>query len=149
MNPNNKRFIQTLTSVYLISFLLNFLWESLHSYSLYAAHNLVAAQYVPIMLYVAVMDAILILGVYALVGLWKKTALWVEEPSRDEIIVFSVIAVIFAIGIEVRAFMFDRWMYLDAMPTLFGLGISPLFQLLITGLVSIYLTKLILKGSNA
>jgi len=54
-------------------------------------------------------------------------------------VVFGVIA---AIWIEYRAvFLLDRWGYVAAMPTIFGVGFTPLVQLALTGLVSLWVTK--------
>jgi len=56
---------------------------------------------------------------------------------------------IVAAMIEYRAiFYYHRWLYKKAMPTLFGIGISPMVQLSITGLLAVWLTREILYGKG-
>jgi hypothetical protein len=54
------------------------------------------------------------------------------------------VTVITALLIEVGAvYLLAEWSYSQLMPTLFGIGVSPLLQLLITALMSIAIIKII------
>lgn len=47
-----------------------------------------------------------------------------------------------AVIIEVKdIYIFEQWAYSDAMPIVFGLGVSPLLQLAVTGLTALGLTR--------
>ena len=54
---------------------------------------------------------------------------------------FSVFLFAIAFFIERFALSAGRWSYSAFMPTIFGIGISPLFQLLVTGWISLFITR--------
>lgn len=130
-----------------ISFLFNFLWESLHAVYFYQRHDLDALNYVPMMLHVSFVDGLLVLGLYLGVALGWLDLFWIRPFTAGQISAFLAIGVVVAAAIEYRAvFYYHKWLYKQAMPTLFGLGISPLVQLSITGLIAIWLTRELLYG---
>lgn len=47
-----------------------------------------------------------------------------------------------------KVFVFKEWSYTPLMPTLFGIGLSPLVQLSVTGLAAFWLTRRVLPGSE-
>ena len=68
---------------------------------------------------------------------------------KVQILVFTVIGVVAAAIIEyLSVFYFHRWMYKAAMPTVFGIGVSPLVQLSATGLLAVWLTRELLYGKG-
>ncbi len=128
-------------SLFLIAFMLNFIWENIY-YSfldLYASHNMQINSTILLMLYASFVDAILILFSFLLLSILYKNFKWHEKRIR--LIWFSVILMVIAIIIEMRALITDRWNYSEAMPTLFGIGLSPLFQLAITGLITVFIVE--------
>ena len=50
----------------------------------------------------------------------------------------ALLLTVIAIGIETVALAEGRWGYVDAMPTIGGIGVSPLVQLAVTGVGSIW-----------
>lgn len=131
------------------SFLLNFLWEALHAVYLFQHHDFDAATYVPMLLYVSSMDSLMVLGLYVFVGLVWRDTLWIKRFQKKQIIVFLILGVAVAFIIEYRAIFYThRWLYKKAMPTLFGIGLSPLVQLSVTGLIAAWLTREILYGKG-
>ena len=135
--------------LFVFSYLLNFLWESFHSVFLYAGHNFNAIRYVPMIGYVSAVDSLLILGIYLAISLLWKNFLWLKEMSREQIYTTIIIGLIIGAFIEYRAiFLQQRWSYNAIMPTIFGLGLSPLLQLSMTGIVALWLTKRLLYGKG-
>ena len=131
------------------SFLLNFLWEALHAVYLYQRHDLDALNYVPMMLHVSSVDSLIVLGLYLLVSICSRDLFWIKRFSRGPVSVFAIAGLVVAAAIEYRAVFYDnRWLYKKAMPTLFGIGLSPLVQLSVTGLLAAWLTKEIFYGEG-
>ena len=131
------------------SFLLNFVWESFHAVYLYRGHNFDAARYIPMIVYVSTLDALIIAGMYLAVALLWKDLLWLKTFRNMQILVFFAIGLAVAAFIEYRAvFILKKWSYNPWMPTLFGIGLSPLFQLSLTGLAAIWLTRRLLYAQG-
>jgi len=143
-----NRFVNGVTIVIFLfgfSFLLNFFWEALHAVYLYQHHDFDAATYVPMLLYVSSMDSLMVLGLYLGVGLMWRDLLWIKRFQKTPVIFFLILGVVVAFIIEYRAvFYTHRWLYRKAMPTIFGVGLSPLLQLSVTGLLAVWLTREIL-----
>jgi hypothetical protein len=131
------------------SFLFNFVWEAFHAVYLYKMHDFDAAKYIPMILYVSALDALIIPGMYLSVSLLWKDTLWLKTSGKRQILVFFVVGLAVAAFIEYRAvFILKRWSYNSWMPKIFGIGLSPLFQLSITGLVALWLTKRLLYSGG-
>ncbi|TKB23713.1 hypothetical protein FCL47_21220 [Desulfopila sp. IMCC35006] len=138
-----------LSFLFSFSFLLNFFWEALHAVYLYQRHDLVASEYVPMVLYLSTMDSLIVLSLYIGVSLMWWNFFWLKLFSKAQIVVFSTIGILVAALIEYSSlFYYHRWLYKTEMPTVFGLGISPLLQLSVAGLVSVWLSKEILYGKG-
>jgi len=122
----------------LIALILNILWEFLH-HSLYIdlsgipkyAHLIIASF----------TDMLIILGIFAIVSLKNKNLNWIKNPSKLDYLIVVFLGLIIAIFIEMINLNLGRWEYTMAMPTLFGIGISPLIQLALTGIISLIFIK--------
>ena len=137
-----KKGVLILISLFVFAYLLNFFWESFHSVLLYEGHNFNAAKYVLMIGYVSIIDGLLILGSYLLIFFLWKDFFWIKEKNIKPFILFIIINLIVALVIEYRAlFILGKWSYNDLMPTIFGIGLSPLVQLSITGMLAILITK--------
>lgn len=135
-----------------IAFLLNFFWESWHAVFLYngfEAGGVQAAtlqEFVPFMTRVSLTDAI-ILTLILLGGcvVWKRWD-WYRVMSRNKYMYFLGVALLWAAAIEYKAiFLFQHWSYSERMPTVWGLGLSPLLQLGITGICALGLVRFVAR----
>lgn len=83
-------------------------------------------------------------GVAAIVG---KSVEW---PAGPRVViatsVFVIVGVAVTAGYEVFALATGRWRYDDTMPTLFGIGATPLLQWLILPLIEVGLFRFIAPG---
>ncbi len=117
--------IRKLLLVFIIAFLLNWLWENLHSF-LYVSY--IGGAITPFILFrAAIFDAVII-----------SIIIFVSEKFFNGRVFFIIITgLAVAIGIEIWAMQTGRWQYSDLMPIipLLGVGLSPVFQLAITSLV--------------
>jgi len=95
--------------------------------------------------YVSTMDGLFILGMYLLVALLWRDAFWIRRMSQRQAFVLLGAGLVIAAVIEYKAvFLSDKWSYNAFMPTVFGLGISPLVQLSVTGILAVWLTRRLL-----
>lgn len=139
----------TLISIFALSFMFNFIWESFHAVYLYKNHDFEASLYIPMIIYVSSIDALLIDGLYLAAGLVRGKTLWIKKVALLQGFLFFAGGILTAGFIEYRSvYLAHRWSYAPGMPTIFGLGFSPLVQLSLTGLLSIWLTKEILYGKG-
>ena len=138
------------SGILFFSFLLNFFWESVHGYSLYADHVIASDKYVGMMVYVSLMDALTVLGAYLICAAAGKDVLWLTKNNRNLFIYFFALGIIVGAGAEYWAvYAAHEWHYNDRMPVVLGIGLSPLLQLGVTGLLAVWLTARLLKcGQN-
>lgn len=126
--------------LFALAFLFNFFWEAFHSVYLYKHHNFMALRYFRMLVYVSSIDALFIGIDYIGVATIFRDLRWVRRSWGPAYVVFVVIGVLTAAAVEIRAVYFlHRWQYGPEMPTIFGIGVSPLVQLGLTGLISAWL----------
>ncbi|MCA9399524.1 MAG: hypothetical protein KC618_07235 [Candidatus Omnitrophica bacterium] len=124
------------------SFLLNFLWESLHAYSLYEDHVIGSDEYIKMMVHMSLGDAITIFVIYLFVSTLNKNIFWLKDMNKKTIVLFFIFGLIAAVAAEYWAVYIKKlWIYNDNMPVLFGIGLSPMVQLSVTGLAAIWIVK--------
>jgi len=142
MKKKISEFGLTLLSISAFAFLLNYVWESYHAVFLYGAHDFNAEKYVRMLGYVSAVDSSLILTIYLLLSLLCKDMLWLRKMNRWQAGVVFAAGVMIAAFIEYRkVFVLRAWSYTPLMPTVFGLGLSPLLQLSSTAWLAFWITK--------
>jgi len=105
-----------------------------------------APEHLKLMSYVSMIDGLMILLSYGLVSL-KSGFFWIKERKINNYLAFSSIALIIAVWIEYKGvYLLKEWSYNEWMPVIFGFGLSPLIQLIITGWLSIILTRKLIYG---
>ena len=127
--------------IFLFSYVVNFVWESWHAVFLYEDHDFNAKKYVLMVSYVSAIDGFLILGMYLFVAaLWRDMG-WIRKMNMMQICAALITGLLMAAAIEYgRVTVTKTWIYNQLMPTIFGVGISPLFQLSFTGLLAFWLS---------
>ncbi len=135
--------------IFAISYLLNFIWESFHSAFLYEGMDFAAGKYVLMVSYVSAIDGSLILGIYLFVSFLWRDIFWLRKMKGKHWYTVFIAGLAIAAVIEYRrVFITMTWRYNQFMPTIFGIGLSPLFQLSITGVTTFWLTRRIFKGKE-
>ncbi len=123
------------------SYLFNFIWESIHSVWLYGGHNFGADRYVRMVSYASGVDALLVLGIFFFIGLAWKNAFWLKSMNSLQVLVVLLAGMLISGMIEYRAvYVLKEWRYGPAMPLVLGIGLSPLVQIGVTGLLAFRLT---------
>lgn len=134
-------------SLFVLSYLLNFFWESWHAFLLYSPESIpqTLSGYVKLITYVATIDGLLILLMYGIVSLIWRDLYWIHKIkniNNTKICSFIISGLIIALIIEYHAlFIANKWSYNEWMPTLFGIGLSPIIQLAITGVIALFVVK--------
>jgi len=121
---------------FLFAFSLNLIWEISHS--LLYNWNLMPLKndiyfYIPHILKATLIDALII-----------STILFISRKTKSDkrhYLIAALLALAFSIFIEIRAKVLNLWAYNQNMPLVFGLGLTPLIQLPIITLITIYLIK--------
>jgi len=141
--------VSTLAVIAVVSFLLNYVWETVHEAFLYKEHSFRAEKYIVMMLYVSTVDASVILGVYLGVAALWKDILWLRAMKWQQVFTVCFAGMAIAAFIEYRSVLvLKEWSYSPLMPTIFGIGVSPLLQLSVTGLLTFWLTRILLFGGK-
>jgi hypothetical protein len=136
-----REYALTLALTFISSYLFNFFWESVHSVWLYGGHNFSADQYVRMICYVSGVDALLVLGIFLFISLIWRNAFWIEKMNKIHGLVILITGVVIAGIVEYRAvYVLKEWRYGPNMPIIFGIGLSPLVQISMTGLLALWLT---------
>ena len=131
--------------IFINSYMVNFIWESLHAVFLYEDHDFNAMKYVLMVSYVSIIDGFLVLGIYLFVAALWRDLTWIREMNKKRIFTVLVAGLLLAAAIEYsKVFVTRTWSYNRLMPTIFGLGLSPLLQLSSTGLWAFWLSGKVL-----
>ena len=131
--------------IFIFSYMVNFIWESLHAVFLYEGHDFNAMKYVLMVSYVSIIDGFLVLGIYLFVAALWRDLTWIREMNKKRIFTVLVAGLLLAAAIEYsKVFVTRTWSYNRLMPTIFGLGLSPLLQLGMTGLWAFWLSGRVL-----
>ena len=127
----------------LITFLSNFFWESWHAFLLYESHNSFSAEfYLRMITYVSFMDMLLLLAIFAGGMIFWKNWQWFKKMDYKKYLYFIFASILISVIIEFKAvYVFNQWSYNELMPTIFGMGLSPLLQLATVGLLAIWAAR--------
>ena len=132
-------------SIFIFAYMVNFIWESLHAVFLYEGHDFNAMEYVLMVSYVSLIDGFLVLGIYLFVAALWRDAAWIREMNGKQICTVLIAGLLLAAAIEYRkVIVTGAWSYSRLMPTFFGLGLSPLLQVSMTGLWAFWLSGRVL-----
>jgi len=122
----------------LIALILNIIWEFSH-YSLYI--DLSGIPKYPHLIIASFTDMLILVSIFAIVSLKNKNLSWFKNPSKLDYLMVVFLGLINAIVIEMANLNLGRWEYTVVMPTILGIGISPLIQLALTGISSLIFMK--------
>ncbi len=130
--------IEKILWLVLIILILSFIWEFSHS-KLY--NDLTGISPNIHLITASFSDVFWIFLIFIPISLINKSLEWIINPGGKEYILIIFFGLIIAILIEIINLNLGRWAYKDLMPTLFGIGISPLLQLATTGVLSLLILK--------
>jgi len=121
----------------LLVFLFNLFWEYLHS-GLYVSSMLEESYWKTILL--ASLGDVMYVGlIFVIVSLKNNGLRWIEKSRKVDYILIWILGILIAIFVELKAAYLGKWSYTSVMPTIFGIGISPLLQLAVTASLALWI----------
>lgn len=136
----------------IVGFLANFFWESWQGVHLYAQPDWYTdsiTNYVYMNTFVSLQDAAYLLAIFVITALIFQNRVWWKQLTVANLAVYSGLAVGGALIAEVFATEFANWwQYKALMPSVLGAGLSPLVQILLTGLLTIFILRVSCTKTN-
>ncbi len=126
-----------IVKIFFIAFLINLFYELVHSVWYETCLKMSLKTYVLRIIRAALFDGCWITGCYFVLYLIFQNV----NPFQNtfQIIIFSVTGILFAYFMELYAINKGLWEYSEKMPLILGVGLTPLIQLFLTGLLTFYL----------
>ena len=131
--------IKNLILLSVIALILNLFWEFSHYY-LYV--DLSGIPRYPHLILASFTDMIIILAIFIAISIFNKEFEWINKPNNKDYFLIIIFGLFIAVVIEAVNLNLERWDYTDAMPLIFGVGLSPLIQLAVTGIIALMILKI-------
>tara|TARA_Y100000310_G_C20703029_1_gene831859 strand:- start:10009 stop:10416 length:408 start_codon:yes stop_codon:yes gene_type:complete len=126
--------IELIIQIGLIAFLLNVVWEMNHAPLYTTCHNLSITKNARLLTIQSAKDAFFILLFYGItVFIFDETAIFI---NIYQLALFVLLGLSFSFIDEKVSIKKHRWEYTDSMPTVFGVGITPLLEIAVTGILT-------------
>jgi hypothetical protein len=122
-----------------IAFLANVAWEYSHL-PLYTSYEHLGHG-TALVLWASAGDVMYTFLVVLFVAICKRNELWFQKANMPEYILLGILGLATALFVEYKALALHRWAYTTAMPTLFGVGLSPMLQLTLLIPLSVYAAR--------
>lgn len=143
--PKNIRHVVIASIMFLT---LNYAWELSHSRLFTNYEKASRIHHALACLQHAFTDLLIGSGAYFVIALAFGSPCWASEPHwRWAAIAWLGLGLMVTVGIEVWATSIGRWEYTEAMPTVFGIGLTPLLQWLIVPTVVLLLFRRLLPSA--
>ena len=140
--------IKFLANLFLLSFLLNFIWE-ISQMGFYSPLGMGSLEnynnFVKIHWLVSLKDALMVVAVYWAIGFILRNWQWSKSFNRGWIMLLVVLPIWQFVVEYYSVYQYHRWAYAEAMPLVFGIGLLPILQMLILPTLSVFLTRHLLK----
>lgn len=135
------RIATLVTTLSFIAFGIHLVWENVQA-PLFAGFSSFG-QHFFICFLGTIGDVIFTVVVYLIISVLKSDFGWVVRLNKADILVLAIVGFFFALGIEWRALLSERWAYADSMPLLpyFHVGLTPVLQMTLLLPLSFYLTS--------
>lgn len=140
-----KQILQFLAGLVLVSCILHLAWERLHM-QLYTAYEALEGT-LPVYLYATLGDVMYSLVAFAALSILRGGRAF--QPGRIEYALLALFGLAIALFVEQKAHMLNRWEYTEAMPLIYGFGLSPLLQMTILLPLSVYIVVRALRWFNS
>ena len=148
--PNKKvdklNSVKVLILVFFAGFATNLIWENLQA-PLYQGYEGFITHFLSC-LAASSIDGIVIVAFYLIIGLLRKNVLWLFEIRTWDIFILVILGTATAFAFEKWAVSREWWGYDQNMPIIFGVGLTPLIQLPVLSLLTVYLVKVFSGKKN-
>lgn len=128
--------ISLYVQLFVLGFLLNMTWEVWHSQLYTTCLQQSWTKNVRLLTIMSLKDALFIVLFYLISFAIVREYMPATIPQVAPHVLFVFFALIFSFIDEKIAIARNRWEYSLSMPTLFGVGITPLLEIAVTGLLA-------------
>lgn len=123
--------------IFLIGFLLNFVYEIFHSQLYTTCHKMKYADRITLLTIMSLKDGFWITLFYVLAAMSTGVTDVFHYPIA--LALFCGLGLLFSYFDERISISLKRWEYAPSMPRVFGVGVTPLLEIAVTGLVTLYI----------
>ncbi|PIR83904.1 hypothetical protein COU18_00610 [Candidatus Kaiserbacteria bacterium CG10_big_fil_rev_8_21_14_0_10_51_14] len=124
-----------LAKLFLFAFLINVVWEMMHSQLYTTCLDRSWKKNVPLLLKMSVKDGLWITVLYGVsVVLFANWNIFENDAQLLFFVVFALAAGCIDEFVSIRL---KRWEYAPTMPTIFGVGVTPFLEFAVTGLLAL------------
>jgi len=123
--------------IFLVGFFVNLVWEVLHSTLYTTCHEMPLGKMQRLLVTMSLKDGFFITLFYYITVLIFKSADILSNYYQVGLFLF--LALTFSFLDETYSVKKGRWVYSSKMPKIFGVGVTPLLEIAVTGLVSFWL----------
>ncbi|OGZ70336.1 MAG: hypothetical protein A2904_00090 [Candidatus Staskawiczbacteria bacterium RIFCSPLOWO2_01_FULL_33_9] len=120
--------------IFLISFLINIIWEFCHCGLYSTCVNWQSKKRILLLTFASFKDALFIVIFYLISIFSSENKNILEVPLS--LFYFIALSLLFSFIDEKLSIKYKRWEYSLKMPKVFGVGITPLLELAITGTIT-------------
>ena len=87
-------------------------------------------------------DVVITLAAYGVVAAGVRNRLWLRDPRAGRLTVFLLAGLLMTAALEYGSvYMWGRWAYAPAMPTIVGIGVAPLLQWTVLPPITLWLAR--------
>jgi len=128
--------IAILVQIFLVSSLINLLWEVIHSQLYTTCLQAPLKKFIPLIVGASLKDGFWISSFF-LVSIYIFGNVNILT-SQFQLLFFIFLALVFAFVDEKVSLRMKRWEYSKQMPKIFGVGICPFLELAVTGTLTFF-----------
>ena len=143
--------MRRLFAIALAAYALHFAWEMGHASLFTPMDRLPFRTATAWCARAAGWDVVIGAGAYLAAALTARRLLWIRERERAwlPVAIYFVVGLAVTIAIERWAISVGRWQYREAMPTIAGIGLSPLLQWIVVPAAIIAVVRWLTRPARA
>lgn len=132
----------------IVAFALHFVWEMGHAKWFATMKELPFWTATAWCARAALWDVAISSAAYLAAALAARHARWIGKPSPLPIAVYLVLGLAITVVVERSALAAGRWRYAPDMPTIAGIGLSPLLQWIVVPLLIVAVARPVIASSR-
>ena len=98
---------------------------------------------------VSLKDALMVVAVFLAIGFLLRNWQWAKSFNHGWVMLWVSLPLWQAVVEYYSVYLYSRWTYMEAMPLILGIGLSPILQMLILPSLAILLSRFIWSNSTA
>ena len=138
-----------LIAILLSAYAMHFGWEMAHAWLFAPMDRLPFWQATAWCARAAAWDVAISVAAYLAAALAVRNALWIHHSARWPYAIYFAIGLGITIAIERWASAEGRWQYREAMPTIAGIGLTPLLQWIVIPAVLLFVIRRVTRTAPA